>query len=51
LETFFIALGKNIKKGAIVNSINLVDEGPTFAKLLGLTMKNVDGKVIKSILE
>lgn len=51
LETFFIAVGKNIKKGAIVDSINLVDEGPTLAKLLGLTMKNVDGKVIKSIIE
>lgn len=38
-----------IKKGFSVSQINLVDEGPTMAKILGLNMENVDGRVIEEI--
>ena len=49
-RTFFMAAGPGIKKGVEIPSINLVDEGPTMAALLGLEMKNVDGRVLTEIL-
>ncbi|APM39692.1 ectonucleotide pyrophosphatase/phosphodiesterase [Clostridium kluyveri] len=49
--TVFMASGKGIKKGVIVEEMNLVDEGPTIAKLLGLELKNTDGKVLEYILD
>lgn len=48
--TVFIASGYGIKKNIILDSINLVDEAPTFAKLLELNLNNVDGQVIDEIL-
>ncbi len=50
-ETVFIAKGKGIKSGVNIGRMNLVDEGPTFARLLGLELKNVDGRVLEEILE
>lgn len=50
-RTFFMASGAGVKKGVVVPSINIVDEGPTMAKLLGLRMNNVDGKVIEDIIQ
>lgn len=49
-RTFFMASGKGIKKGVEIPSINIVDEGPTMASLLGLKMNNVDGKVLTCML-
>lgn len=48
-RTFFAAAGPSIKKGFSLPEINLVDEGPTMAKMLGLNMENVDGRVIEEI--
>lgn len=48
-RTFFAAAGPSIKKGVSLPEINLVDEGPTMAKILGLNMENVDGRVIEEI--
>ena len=48
-RTFFAAAGPSIKKGFSLPQINLVDEGPTIARMLGLNMKNVDGRVIEEI--
>jgi hypothetical protein len=31
--------------------MNLVDEGPTMAKLLGIELKDADGRIINEILE
>lgn len=50
-RTFFMASGAGVKKGVILPSINLVDECPTMAALLGLEMDNVDGRVLEEIIE
>lgn len=50
-RTFFMASGAGVKKGVVLNSINIVDEGPTMAKLLGLSMPNCDGRVLNEIIE
>lgn len=48
-RTFFAASGPSIKSGFSLPEIKLVDEGPTMAKMLGLNMENVDGRVIEEI--
>jgi predicted AlkP superfamily pyrophosphatase or phosphodiesterase len=48
--TMFIASGKGIKGGEVIDSINLVDEAPTFAALLGLKLDHVDGRILNEIL-
>ncbi|WHY94220.1 ectonucleotide pyrophosphatase/phosphodiesterase [Neobacillus cucumis] len=47
--TIFMAAGKGIRNTKIP-SAHLVDEGPTFARLLGLDLGNTDGRVIAEIL-
>ncbi|GKV57944.1 alkaline phosphatase family protein [Sporosarcina sp. NCCP-2222] len=49
-ETVFIAKGKGIKEGVILPAMSLVDEGPTFARLLGLDLGEVDGRVLNELL-
>lgn len=49
--TVFIAAGNGIKKGRIIGKMNLIDEAPTMAKLLGLELKNVDGRIVEEIFE
>lgn len=50
-ETVFFVSGKDIKKGVFVDQMNLVDEGPTFASILGFEMDNVQGRVMTEFLE
>jgi predicted AlkP superfamily pyrophosphatase or phosphodiesterase len=49
--TVFMASGKGIKKGVLVDKMSLVDEAPTMAKLLGIKLKDTDGRVIEELLE
>lgn len=49
--TVFMAAGCGIKKGAVIEKMNLIDEAPTMAKLLGLELKNVDGRIVEEIFE
>lgn len=49
--TIFMALGKGIKSGVVIENMNLVDEGPTMAKLLGFELENIDGEVIEEFLQ
>ncbi len=49
-QTVFMATGAGIQTGVRVTDMGLVDEGPTFAALLGLEMKAVDGRVVTEIL-
>lgn len=49
--TVFFAAGCGIKKGVEIEKMNLIDEGPTMAKLLGLELKNVDGRVVEEFFE
>ncbi|WP_430340853.1 ectonucleotide pyrophosphatase/phosphodiesterase [Rossellomorea vietnamensis] len=50
-STIFIAAGKGIRPNLEIPSMRLIDEGPTFAKLLGLTLENPDGKPIEELLD
>jgi predicted AlkP superfamily pyrophosphatase or phosphodiesterase len=50
-HTVFFAAGKGIRPGISVKSMNLVDEGPTFARLLGLDLGDTDGSIIEGILD
>lgn len=45
--TVFMAAGKGIRSGVQVERMDLVDEGPTLARLLGLELKEADGKVVE----
>lgn len=47
----FVASGAGIRKGVVVDEITNLDVAPTMAALLGLTMKNVDGRVLQEILK
>lgn len=49
--TVFMASGKGIKTNVVIKKMCLIDEGPTLAKLLGLELKNVDGKILEELLE
>jgi predicted AlkP superfamily pyrophosphatase or phosphodiesterase len=50
-ETIFIASGQGIKQNAILPYMHLVDEGPTFARLLGLDLGNTDGRLRQELLK
>ncbi|WP_064093977.1 alkaline phosphatase family protein [Rossellomorea aquimaris] len=50
-QTIFMAAGKGIKKQTNISSMRLIDEGPTFAHLLGLQLGDTDGKVIEEMIE
>lgn len=47
--TILMAAGKGIKP-ITLPSIRLIDEGPTFARLLGVRLGDTDGRVIEEIL-
>ncbi|MDO4605112.1 MAG: alkaline phosphatase family protein, partial [Helcococcus sp.] len=49
-ETVFMAKGRKIKKNVEIKEMCLVDEGPTFAKILGLDLGETDGRVLEEIL-
>lgn len=49
--TVFMAAGKGVRKGAVIEEMNLIDEGPTLGKLLGIELKEADGKVIWEFIE
>lgn len=44
-----IAFGPHIRPGAVLENARLVDEAPTFAHALGLTMEHVDGRVLTEL--
>ncbi|MFC5465663.1 ectonucleotide pyrophosphatase/phosphodiesterase [Lederbergia graminis] len=48
--TVLMAAGRGISKGKVISSMHLVDEGPTFAKLLGLNLGETDGNVVEELL-
>lgn len=50
MQASFVAWGAGIKKGAVVKDIRNLDVAPTMAHLLGLEMKNVEGRVLTEIL-
>ena len=48
--TTFVAAGPNVAKGVAIERSQMINEAPTMAAMLGLQMKNTDGKVIKELL-
>jgi predicted AlkP superfamily pyrophosphatase or phosphodiesterase len=46
----FVASGAGIKPGAKLGQIRTVDVAPTIAKLIGLELRNVDGRALNEIL-
>lgn len=50
-ETVFIAKGKGIKKNVEIEKMSLVDEGPTFSRIMGFKMEDVDGRVLDEIID
>jgi predicted AlkP superfamily pyrophosphatase or phosphodiesterase len=51
IQALFIASGRGIKPGVKLQSVDNVDVAPTAAKLLGVELKNVDGRVLTEILQ
>ncbi len=47
----FVASGAGIKEGVVLEAISATDVAPTIAAVLGLEMKNTEGRVLKEILE
>ena len=48
-QTVFMAKGPDIANKAEILSMCLVDEGPTLARLLGVTLPDADGRVIRQL--
>ncbi len=44
-NTVFLMAGPGISKGRQVQTMNLIDEGPTIAKLMGSSLWGVDGRI------
>jgi predicted AlkP superfamily pyrophosphatase or phosphodiesterase len=51
IQALFIAAGRGIKPGVKLEAVDNVDVAPTAAALLGVTLKNVDGRVLTEILQ
>lgn len=49
-KTFFIAYGKTIKKGLVLEKGKLINHGPTIAKILDIDLRDCDGIVEERIL-
>jgi predicted AlkP superfamily pyrophosphatase or phosphodiesterase len=50
LRALFIASGRGIKPGVVLDSMRTIDLAPTAARLLGLELKDVEGRVLKEVL-
>lgn len=50
LHALFIASGRGINRGLKIDLVNTVDVAPTAARLLGLDLKDVEGRVLSEIL-
>ena len=51
LEGIFIASGAHIKAGVPLDKVRNMDLGPTIARLLGVELKDTEGRVLEEILK
>lgn len=51
MHAIFIAWGANVRPGILVDEVSNLDVAPTIAKLLGLDMKNMDGRPLDEFLK
>ena len=49
-QPVFYAKGPDFRPGAELQRCDIVDEAPTFARILGFEMKDVDGRVLTELL-
>lgn len=47
----FLASGPDFKENTVIERCRIIDEAPTFAKILGFTMNDAQGRVIEEILK
>ena len=50
IRALFIAAGRGIKPGVVLDSVNTIDLAPTAARLLGVELKDVEGRVLQEVL-
>jgi predicted AlkP superfamily pyrophosphatase or phosphodiesterase len=50
LRALFIAFGRGVRTGSTIDTIDSVDVAPTAARLLGVELKDVQGRVLTEIL-
>jgi len=50
LRALFIASGRGIRPGVVVDAVSTLDLAPTLARLLGVELKQVEGRVLTEIL-
>jgi hypothetical protein len=51
LYTGFIAYGNRVTNTGVIDRIELVDIAPNICKLLGLPADNMDGSVLKELVQ
>jgi len=51
LDGIFIANGPDIKPGTVVDRVSNLDVAPTLAKIMGVTLPEIDGRVLDEILK
>ena len=49
-QPVFVAKGPDIKENVVLGRGRIVDEAPTYAKLLGITLPEADGHAIDEVL-
>ena len=47
----FLCMGPDFKTGVVIPEGKIVDEAPTFAKVMDLTMSDTDGKCMDELLK
>lgn len=50
LRSLFIASGRGIRPGVTLEAVDAIDVAPTAARLLGVELSDVEGRVLKEIL-
>lgn len=50
-QPIFAAIGPDIKENVLVQNCNLVDEAPTYARLLNVELPQADGRILWEVLK
>lgn len=50
-HTFFFAYGPSFAKNVVVPKMEIIDDGPTIAKMLGVTLPEAEGRVIEEFFK
>lgn len=48
-QTVFMIAGPDIQPGIDIGEMSLLDEGPTIAEIMGFTLPDIDGRVLREI--